>query len=881
MKRVAGLVLGILGVAGIIPEGAAYVRTIETSVEYRFAHPEERRWHLTQTVALRHAPEALGWQEVTTREGTRRGRMGSRVVLGVGEGVAFPGEEVVRWGLRVDRTVGERLWILQARDVRAAAEAAAALAGRSGVEVAVPVMRRSLAQHLPFGPRLNDPYFTSQWHLENREADGTRVGPDLNPRGAWTATRGTGVVIGIADDGFETDHPDLAAAAALATGLHYDFTRGSATAAVYGGHGTCVAGLAGATGDNRVGVSGVAPAAGLASWAIFDRFGDIASDERLMDMFEHRIQEVAVQNHSWGNADTALYAPSALEAAAIGNAVDRGREGRGVILVRSGGNGRAWGMDVNDDGYPNDPRAIAVAAVRRDGRVTSYSSPGACLLVGALSGDDDDEGPSDNLFTTDRVGARGYNTRAYADDRANYAFGDTGFFGTSGSAPQVAGLAALILSARPELGYRDVQQILLHSARHWDLADPSVRTNGAGYRVSHNQGFGVPDATEAVRLALTWEPRPPVMRVTERVSGVLAVPGDGPSVWIREGSAAERRVAAQYALGPHPDAPTERLPLAYVGRALGPIGEDLGGRAALIERGEIFFREKIDHVARAGAAFAVIYNNVDGDALIIPGGTEFSPIPAAFVSENEGRALVARLEAGEAVEAQLRLESVERTLVVTDTLICEHVGLRVRARHGRRGDMRITLLSPSGTRSVMQRLNYDEEAGPQNWTYWSTQHFYEPSAGNWVVTFSDQAEGVAGEILEVELIIRGVPIADTDGDGLDDAWEMRWFGNLDAGPAEDPDRDGSSNAREQALGTDPTREEREFRVVVAPYDEQSLRLSWPATPHAEYGVLVGEGAGLLATEVGRVSGAFPEGEWIVPVGREENRFFLIEARPLE
>lgn len=881
MKRRAWLGLVVAGLAGVVPEGAAHVRTVETSVEYRFAHPEERRWHLTQTSVQQHAPERMAWQEVTTRGGTRRGRMGDRLVLGIRDGATFPAEDVGRLGLRVDRVVGERLWILQARDAREAAKGAMALAGQSGVEVAVPVMRRSLALHLPFGPRLNDPYFPGQWHLENRREDGTRVGPDLNPRGAWTATRGAGVVIGIADDGFETDHPDLAAAASAAAGLHYDFTRGAASAAVYGGHGTCVAGLAAATGDNGTGVSGVAPAAGLASWVIFDRFGDIASDERLMDMFEHRIQEVSVQNHSWGNADTALYAPSALEAAAIANALERGRGGRGVVMVRSGGNGRAWGMDVNDDGYPNDPRVIAVAAVRRDGRVASYSSPGACLLVGALSGDDDPDLPSENLFTTDRVGARGYNQRAYADDRANYAFDDTGFYGTSGSAPQVAGLAALILSARPELGYRDVQQILLHSARHWDLADPSVQTNGAGYRVSHNQGFGVPDATEAVRLALAWEALPPVTRIAERMSGVLPVPGDGPSVWVREGSAGERRVAAQYALGPHPDAPTDRLPLVFVGRALGPIAGDLAGRAALIERGENFFRDKIDHAARAGAAFAVIYNNVDGDALIIPGGTEFSPIPAAFVSENEGRALVARLEAGEAVEAQLRLESVERTLVVTNSLICEHVGLRVRARHGRRGDLRITLRSPVGTRSVLQRLNYDEEPGPQNWTYWSTQHFHEPSAGPWVAAFSDQAEGITGEILEIELIIRGVPITDTDGDGLDDGWEMRWFGNLDAGPAGDPDRDGSSNAREQALGTDPTREDRAFRMAVAPYDEQSLRLSWPATPHEEYGVLVGEGAGALATEVGRVSGAFPEGDWIVPVGREENRFFRIEARLLE
>jgi len=44
---------------------------------------------------------------------------------------------------------------------------------------------------------------------------------------------------------------------------------------------------------------------------------------------------------------------------------------------------------------------------------------------------------------------------------------------------------------------------------------------------------------------------------------------------------------------------------------------------------------------------------------------------------------------------------------------------------------------------------------------------------------------------------------DTDRDGLPDWWEMRWFGNLTAAAAGDPDGDGLTNAEEYRMGTDP------------------------------------------------------------------------------
>ncbi|MEY2930225.1 MAG: hypothetical protein RL033_974 [Pseudomonadota bacterium] len=47
--------------------------------------------------------------------------------------------------------------------------------------------------------------------------------------------------------------------------------------------------------------------------------------------------------------------------------------------------------------------------------------------------------------------------------------------------------------------------------------------------------------------------------------------------------------------------------------------------------------------------------------------------------------------------------------------------------------------------------------------------------------------------------------ADSDADGLEDGWELLYFGNLAAQPGPDPDGDGLSNGEEHALGSDPTR----------------------------------------------------------------------------
>lgn len=790
--------------------------------------------------------------------------------------------------LRLARVVGPDLVVLEASDPASALREAALLATEPGVQLSHPVRRRPIKLHGRYAPRPSDPLFLEQWHLENRDTNtATPLGFDLNVRSAWAVTRGEGVLIAIGDDGVEVDHPDLVVRTKGAP--HRNFVTGTANGghqSEWQAHGTAVAGLIAATGDNRLGITGVAPQARLASWVFFDDADYVgASEEQMAEMFEYELQTVAVQNHSWGNIGPEQVALGALEDAALTKAVTQGRGGRGVVIVRAAGNERETQYDANDDGYANDPRQITVGAVRANGRATSYTTPGACVLVAAFSGDDSVILPAGgytnypSLATTDRVGTLGYNP---GPDRPDYAFGGKGFSGTSGSTPQITGLVALILAANPELTAREVQQLLVLSSRHLDLADPDIQTNGAGLRISHNLGFGVPDAGLAVRLATSFPKRPPLTTVTVTNTTRQSIADDGLRVRIT-GTRVPitlESIPANPSDAPHPDDPTETLPLVDVGQALAPIAQDLHGQAALIQRGENNFVEKLQFAAAAGAAFAIVWNNVGTEERIYMGGadTQFVPIPAVFIGQNNGLALRDYLRQMPNARAQIALTKTTINLPVNQTLQCEHVRLRARFAHPRRGDVRLTLVSPSGTRSVLQHLN-DDDAALTEWDYHSVLHFFEGSAGVWRVEASDEKPGVTGWLLGAELAITGVPISDLDADGLDDKWERTWFGGLGQKPGDDPDRDGWNNAQEQLLGTNPVEPVQTFALDLSRWDARLTRLSWPASTNFTYEIATAEALSQPFTSLTNLPGRFPETELFLPPDAVENRFFRVRAVP--
>ncbi|MBM3847481.1 MAG: hypothetical protein FJ405_14510, partial [Verrucomicrobia bacterium] len=305
--------------------------------------------------------------------------LGRRIVIELASGTSLdrlpglPKSDVAR-GLRPG------LFVLEAADPESAAALAEEWGRLPGVVAAHPVYRRSGTLEFAIAPSPNDGFFeplvsnvAGQWYLEHRNpTNGQRLGIDLNARSAWALGRGKGVTIAIGDVGVELTHRDLVDRVAGAP--HYDFLNNTNSGkpvwrqGQVGAHGTACAGLAAATADNDLAMSGIAPEAGIASWVVMDRRTVLVSDEKLAEMFAFATNQVGVQNHSWGVPTKRHDGPGLLEDAALEFAFRYARTNRGVVMVRAAGNHRAQGQNSNDDGYANDWRAICVAAVRKDGR---------------------------------------------------------------------------------------------------------------------------------------------------------------------------------------------------------------------------------------------------------------------------------------------------------------------------------------------------------------------------------------------------------------------------------------------------------------------------------------------------------------------------------
>ncbi len=375
--------------------------------------------------------------------------------------------------------------------------AAVALANRiyeaGGVRCAAPVWQRPVQKRsMPTG---GDLLFDLQWHLENRGQGSGTPGADINAVPAWAITLGQGITIAVLDDGLDIRHPDLVDNA-LPSG-HFDFID-NLTDPAAGRHGTAVAGIAAAKGFNNIGGRGVAPAASLLGIRILDDSGRL-DDYTVAQAFSYATDRADIVNNSWGPPDGSLHAfegPSPLVRSAIENGIRFGRQGRGNIYVLAAGNGGA-DDDSNLDGYATLRYGIPVGASNNLGRAASYSEAGANILVNAPSG-----GGTLNMVTTDRSGALGYNTGASANDLADANYTDS-FTGTSAATAVVSGVVALMLAVNPGLNWREIQQGLAAGAVRNDPAHFLWRTNGAGYWINEQYGFGRVEAANAVNQAVS------------------------------------------------------------------------------------------------------------------------------------------------------------------------------------------------------------------------------------------------------------------------------------------------------------------------------------------------------------------------------------------
>lgn len=381
----------------------------------------------------------------------------------------------------------------------AAMDGAARLRKLAGVKSAEPLLAHQ--QFRRFVP--NDPLFSYnaanpgyQWHLRNTGQNGGTAGIDANVVPAWDSWKGAGVKIGIVDDGLEVTHPDLAPNADTANDYDFNDLDNDPSPSAGDFHGTACAGVAAARGNNSLGGTGVAPEATLVGLRLI---GAPTTDADEADAYTYRKDIIAVKSNSWGPYDGGYGAggPGGLSQAALLDAVTTGRGGLGTVFVWAAGNGNQSGDDSNYDGWAASPYAMAVAAITDSGVQSYYSEPGSNILVCAPS-----NGGSQGITTTDRAGVTGYNAGG-GGDYASADFTRT-FGGTSAATPLVSGVVALMLQAKPGLGYRDVQEILVRTSKQIDTYGGGWVTNGAGFHFNVKYGAGLIDATAATTLATTW-----------------------------------------------------------------------------------------------------------------------------------------------------------------------------------------------------------------------------------------------------------------------------------------------------------------------------------------------------------------------------------------
>src|SRR4051794_13892746 len=170
----------------------------------------------------------------------------------------------------------ERTEVVAPESGTTVADAVADLERSPDVAYAEPDAARSAVTTPP-----GDTAFAAQWSLQNTGQDifdGSLrkwtvgvPGDDIDVVPAWqSGITESDVTVGIVDSGVDLAHPDLAAN--LVSGGH-DYVDGDNTPSDQNGHGTHVAGIIGAAGDNGVGVRGVAWKASLLPVRVLDKSG--------------------------------------------------------------------------------------------------------------------------------------------------------------------------------------------------------------------------------------------------------------------------------------------------------------------------------------------------------------------------------------------------------------------------------------------------------------------------------------------------------------------------------------------------------------------------------------------------------------------------------
>ncbi len=542
--------------------------------------------------------------------------------------------------------------------------------------------------------RPTDPLFSQQWHLENRGGFLATAGADVSAPDAWEITRGDrSINVCVMDDGFDIGHIDFSSPGKILAPRDFGQDDTDPTPVRNGrgrfgdNHGTACAGVAVAD-ENGVGVVGVAPNLSC----ILIRTSGFISDTAMEELFDYAWRNGAdVISCSWGvNAE--FFTLSTRMKKAINKAATKGRDGKGCVILFAAGNedspvdGLKNGLPVRS-GFAIHPDVIAVAASTSNDVRSHYSNFGPEIWVCAPSSGSGGRG----ILTTDRTGSVGY-------EEGDYTINDP-FGGTSSSTPLVAGICGLILSVNPNLTANEVRDILKESAVKIDPQNGNYNNEGH----SDLYGWGRVDAFACVQEATRRRPEPSVIltRVFERTPN-LAIPDNRPtgvadSISVAEAGAV---VSVKVAVGiTHTYRGDLRIVLVGPDGASAVLHNRTGGRADNLVReytledtsGLAVFQGKSavgDWTLQVQDLARIDLGTFDQWRLTLgldgAPQTEWETSPGLSIPDDDPQGVVSEL----AVDGTGLLQDLELSVDITHTY---------------RGDLRVSLESPGGTRVAVHR----------------------------------------------------------------------------------------------------------------------------------------------------------------------------------
>ena len=320
------------------------------------------------------------------------------------------------------------------------------------------------------------------WGLNNPGGSGGREDADIDAPELWEhIVSSRSVVIAVVDTGIRYTHEDLAANIWVNPGEIpdnlRDDDRNGVVDDVHGfnavnrkgdpmddnGHGTQVAGIIGAVGNNRKGTVGVSWEATLMPLKFLDEEGFGSTSNGILCLEYAAENGADLVNASWGSGRRSRSLQRTIRT--LGNA--------GVFMVTAAGNDNQ-NLDVEPDypaSYP-DANLVVVAASTRQDKLAAYSNYGFRGV--------DIAAPGSSIYSTSMTSDR------------SYAYGD----GTSFAAPHVTGAIAILKAYFPNVSYDEIVGAIMASVDR--VTDLLAKTRSGGRLNVHaaflhlHQQFGVP-----------------------------------------------------------------------------------------------------------------------------------------------------------------------------------------------------------------------------------------------------------------------------------------------------------------------------------------------------------------------------------------------------